>query len=95
MANGEPRSLEYTPTWVVTVVCFIIVLISFGAERGLRILGKVSKIFLSKYCVKEYLFLQLVFSVHKSNFLLFWIQFFKHKEQESLFEALQEVKGGL
>ncbi|XP_027154327.1 MLO-like protein 13 [Coffea eugenioides] len=61
MANGEPRSLEYTPTWVVTVVCFIIVLISFGAERGLRKLGK----------------------------------FFKHKEQKSLFKALQEVKGEL
>ncbi|XP_071933420.1 MLO-like protein 13 [Coffea arabica] len=61
MAAGEPRSLEYTPTWVVTVVCFIIVLISLGAERGLRRLGK----------------------------------FFKHEKQESLFEALQEVKGEL
>ncbi|XP_027162672.1 MLO-like protein 13 [Coffea eugenioides] len=43
MAAGEPRSFEYTPTWVVTVVCFIIVLISLGAERGLHRLGKLFK----------------------------------------------------
>ncbi|KAJ9162749.1 hypothetical protein P3X46_022499 [Hevea brasiliensis] len=36
----ESNSLEYTPTWVVAVVCFVIVLISFFAERGLHNLGK-------------------------------------------------------
>ncbi|KAJ8572724.1 hypothetical protein K7X08_009235 [Anisodus acutangulus] len=36
----ESRSLEYTSTWVVAVVCFIIVLISLVAERGLHRLGK-------------------------------------------------------
>ncbi|KAF7127073.1 hypothetical protein RHSIM_Rhsim11G0111900 [Rhododendron simsii] len=36
----ESRSLEYTPTWVVAVVCFVIVLISLIAERGLHRLGK-------------------------------------------------------
>ncbi|XP_058190286.1 MLO-like protein 13 isoform X2 [Rhododendron vialii] len=36
----ESRSLEYTPTWVVAVVCFVIVLISLVAERGLHRLGK-------------------------------------------------------
>lgn len=37
------NSLEYTPTWVVAGVCFVIVLLSLCAERGLHKLGKVSK----------------------------------------------------
>ncbi|XP_009603524.1 MLO-like protein 13 [Nicotiana tabacum] len=40
MAEEESRSLEYTPTWVIAVVCFVIVLISLIAERGLHRLGK-------------------------------------------------------
>ncbi|KAG5525638.1 hypothetical protein RHGRI_032071 [Rhododendron griersonianum] len=36
----ESRSLEHTPTWVVAVICFVIVLISLVAERGLHRLGK-------------------------------------------------------
>ncbi|KAJ0796240.1 hypothetical protein HanPI659440_Chr04g0159861 [Helianthus annuus] len=39
----ESRSLEYTPTWVVAVVCSIMVLISLLAERGLHHLGKMLK----------------------------------------------------
>ncbi|KAL7584422.1 hypothetical protein Lser_V15G44802 [Lactuca serriola] len=38
--SGESRSLEYTPTWIVAVICSIIVLISLLAERGLHHLGK-------------------------------------------------------
>ncbi|KAE8007845.1 hypothetical protein FH972_004408 [Carpinus fangiana] len=33
-------SLEFTPTWIVAIVCFIIVFISFSAERALHRLGK-------------------------------------------------------
>ncbi|XWS20626.1 hypothetical protein CRYUN_Cryun31cG0118900 [Craigia yunnanensis] len=40
MAAEESSSLQYTPTWVVATVCFIIVLISLIAERGLHHLGK-------------------------------------------------------
>ncbi|XP_068652561.1 MLO-like protein 1 isoform X2 [Aristolochia californica] len=41
MAGGEDtRPLEYTPTWVVAVVCFVIVSISLAAERTLHFLGK-------------------------------------------------------
>ncbi|CAH2078093.1 unnamed protein product [Thlaspi arvense] len=40
MAEG---SLEYTPTWVVAFICFIIVLLSLLAERGLHHLGKCLK----------------------------------------------------
>ncbi|XP_055962382.1 MLO-like protein 13 isoform X2 [Mercurialis annua] len=36
----EANSLEYTPTWVVAVVCFVIVLMSLLAERALHKLGK-------------------------------------------------------
>ncbi|KAL2536857.1 MLO-like protein 13 [Forsythia ovata] len=40
MVEGGGRSFEYTPTWVVALVCFTIVFISFCAERGLHHLGK-------------------------------------------------------
>nr|XP_023910719.1 MLO-like protein 13 [Quercus suber] len=33
-------SLEYTPTWIVASVCFVIVLISLCAARGIHHLGK-------------------------------------------------------
>ncbi|KAF3973861.1 hypothetical protein ACB098_10G034300 [Castanea mollissima] len=33
-------SLEYTPTWIVASVCFVIVLISLFAARGIHHLGK-------------------------------------------------------
>ncbi|KAL5856328.1 hypothetical protein ACOSQ3_003786 [Xanthoceras sorbifolium] len=38
--SSDSNSLEFTPTWVVAVVCFVIVLISLCAERGLHRLGK-------------------------------------------------------
>ncbi|KAK8678911.1 hypothetical protein V6N13_144389 [Hibiscus sabdariffa] len=42
-AEEEPSSLQYTPTWIVAVVCFLIVLVSLIAERGLHHLGKFLK----------------------------------------------------
>ncbi|OMO65624.1 Mlo-related protein [Corchorus olitorius] len=42
MAEQE-SSLPYSPTWVVAGVCFLIVLISLLAERGLHRLGKFLK----------------------------------------------------
>ena len=44
MVEGQPNnnSLEFTPTWVVAVVCFVIVMLSLFAERGLHKLGKVN-----------------------------------------------------
>ncbi|XP_076933496.1 MLO-like protein 1 [Bidens hawaiensis] len=38
--GGEGNSLEFTPTWVVAVVCTIIVGISLAAERVLHFTGK-------------------------------------------------------
>ncbi|KAG9448895.1 hypothetical protein H6P81_008860 [Aristolochia fimbriata] len=44
MATGsESNSFEYTPTWVVAVVCSVIVLISLLVERLLHRLGKLLK----------------------------------------------------
>ncbi|XP_017978837.1 PREDICTED: MLO-like protein 13 isoform X5 [Theobroma cacao] len=43
MAEEESSSLQYSPTWVVASVCFLIVLISLIAERGLHRLGKFLK----------------------------------------------------
>ncbi|KAL8545234.1 hypothetical protein ACS0TY_005429 [Phlomoides rotata] len=39
MSGREGRSFEYTPTWVVALVCFVIVFISVVAERALHTLG--------------------------------------------------------
>lgn len=39
MAEGG-TTLEYTPTWVVAVVCSVIVVISLAVERILHYLGK-------------------------------------------------------
>ncbi|XP_062101336.1 MLO-like protein 1 [Humulus lupulus] len=39
--GGEGESLEYTPTWIVAVVCSVIVAISLAAERLLHYLGQV------------------------------------------------------
>ncbi|KAK7841146.1 mlo-like protein 13 [Quercus suber] len=36
-------SLEYTPTWIVASVCFVIVLISLCAARGIHHLGKYNR----------------------------------------------------
>ncbi|KAL2470068.1 MLO-like protein 1 [Abeliophyllum distichum] len=38
--GGEGESLEYTPTWVVALVCTVIVAISLAAERILHYVGK-------------------------------------------------------
>ncbi|KAJ1420958.1 Mlo-related protein [Sesbania bispinosa] len=43
MAEELNQSLEYTPTWIVAVICFIIVFISFCVERSLHRLGKYLK----------------------------------------------------
>ncbi|GMI94712.1 MILDEW RESISTANCE LOCUS O 13 [Hibiscus trionum] len=40
---AESISLEFKPTWVVAAVCFLIILISLLAERGLNYLGKCLK----------------------------------------------------
>ncbi|KAL2935768.1 MLO-like protein 1 [Bienertia sinuspersici] len=41
--EGEELSLEFTPTWVVAVVCFIIIFISLLVERCLHFGGKYLK----------------------------------------------------
>lgn len=52
MAEEEElnQSLEYTPTWIVAVVCSVIVFISLCVERALHRLGKVNQHILSYFC---------------------------------------------
>lgn len=42
--GGEGASLEYTPTWVVALVCTVIVAISLLVERLLHFAGKVANL---------------------------------------------------
>ena len=46
-SDDSSDTLEFTPTWVVAVVCSIIVAISLCAERLLHYLGKVCPKFLT------------------------------------------------
>lgn len=39
--GGEGASIEYTPTWVLALVCTVIVAISFALVRLLHYTGKV------------------------------------------------------
>ncbi|KAJ6933918.1 hypothetical protein NC651_009097 [Populus alba x Populus x berolinensis] len=39
--KDEPKSPQYTRTWVVAAVCFVIALATIFAERALHKLGKV------------------------------------------------------
>ncbi|KAK4777604.1 hypothetical protein SAY87_017791 [Trapa incisa] len=41
--GGESRGLEYTPTWIVAGVSFLIILISLCVQRALYRLGKILK----------------------------------------------------
>ena len=41
--GGTQTTLEYTPSWVVALVCTFIAAISFGVERLLHVLGKYLK----------------------------------------------------
>ncbi|XP_030528208.1 MLO-like protein 15 isoform X2 [Rhodamnia argentea] len=43
MAGEEGTTLEYTPTWVVAVVCTVIVVISLAVERFIHYAGKYLK----------------------------------------------------
>ncbi|XP_065864362.1 MLO-like protein 1 [Euphorbia lathyris] len=43
MEEEEGATLEYTPTWVVAVVCTVIVFISLAVERILHLIGKFLK----------------------------------------------------
>jgi hypothetical protein len=63
MAEEElNQSLEYTPTWIVAVVCSIIVFISLIAERALHRLGKVNQLI---FHISVIFMIQIYGSKHK------------------------------
>ena len=49
--EGEGVTLEYTPTWVVALVCTVIVALSLFAERVLHYTGKVPPTYLLPACL--------------------------------------------
>ncbi|GMY33004.1 MLO-like protein 1 isoform X2 [Fagus crenata] len=81
MATGEGPTLEYTPTWVVAVVCSIIVAISLAVERILHHTGKYLKkknqkpLFQALQKIKEELmllgFISLLLTVFQSRLAKF------------------------
>lgn len=81
-ASGD-RKLEFTPTWIVAAVCFIIILISLFVERLLHHLGKVV------FSLSPFLF-----PAHSTLWNLAIFQVLKRKNQKPLFDALQKVKEG-
>ncbi|XP_068642063.1 MLO-like protein 13 [Aristolochia californica] len=56
--DSDSESVEYTPTWVVAVVCSVIVLISLLVERFLHRLGKVKSHFSLHNCMHFFQALQ-------------------------------------
>jgi len=47
--SGDQVRLEFTPTWIVAVICFGVVLLSLLVERLLHYLGTVNEYFQSQY----------------------------------------------
>lgn len=80
MAEGG-TTLEYTPTWVVALVCTVIVFISLTVERILHYIGK----------VYAYPFISTYLNQHKcsyaSTYLILTFFFFLLVPQEKESEA--------
>lgn len=96
MAGGETEglSLQNTPTWIVALVCSVIVIISLFVERLLHYLGKVLAFLLYIYvcvCIIHHLFVFIDF-IQSIKFSSTWVQFLKKKNQKPLFDALLKVK---
>lgn len=55
MAEGAPDddTLELTPTWILAIVCAVMVVISMAAERGLHYLGKVTPFLSARFYYLE------------------------------------------
>ena len=70
MAGGG-TTLEYTPTWVVALVCTIIVLISLTVERILHYTGKVRHVHMYKFDINHFNF-----------FPSFYIYIYIYRERE-------------
>lgn len=92
MAGGGDESaptLEYSPTWIVALVCTVIVLISFVFERLLHRLGKV-KLLHSPPAFPLFAHSFYAERADKNSIL----QVLKKKNQIPLFHALQKIKEG-
>lgn len=82
MAGGG-TTLEYTPTWVVAVVCTVIVIISLSVERLLHYLGKACQLYIYNLSSLSYTFMP---KFDASIILFLHLQLFP------FFTALEEEK---
>lgn len=82
--SGGGTTLEYTPTWVVALVCTVIVFISLAVERILHFLGKVcfnsTPFFFSLSYIDFYVFYVLMKCV---SMLTLCFSVFEEKESET------------
>ncbi|KAL3724227.1 hypothetical protein ACJRO7_036271 [Eucalyptus globulus] len=90
--GSESGSLEYTPTWIVAGVCFVIVFLSLCAERGLHWLGKVSYTQYA-FLINFVILVQLHLIFLKSNWMM--LQLLEKKKKDALLQALQKLKDEL
>lgn len=96
--SGESATLEYTPTWAVAVVCFVLVSVSILIEHGLHLLaqvclssllffnaiGRLVKLFVVNCCIFIFYFLKICF-----------LQCLQRKRKRSLLHALNKIKSGI
>jgi len=62
MGDGEEvlqRKLETTPTWVIAIVCFVMLAISILIEHSIEELGKVYSFTKTTFCIL-YILLSLI-----------------------------------
>lgn len=89
--DGEgPRELDQTPTWAVSTVCGVIILISIILELMLHKIGTVKS--LKRSPANLHFFLHITTPSH-----IHWIvvsQMFERKKKKALFEALLKIKTG-
>lgn len=94
-------TLEYTPTWVVALVCSVIVVISFAVERLLHYFGKacwllkLHQLPLSRFLISFWIWQwQNDANSTLTDTFFCLLQVLKKKNQKPLFEALRKIKEG-
>lgn len=92
MAEGG-TTLEYTPTWVVALVCTVIVLISLTVERIIHYTGKACHTLSLSLSAFYHFSIVIICHTHMIFYPLA-LQYLKKNNQKPLFEALQKIKEG-
>lgn len=91
--NTVMGSLENTPTWAVSIVCFFFFLISFTIDAGLHHLTQVSNNFCIYICVPRVCLLW-DWELISYGCLYYNLQFLRRRKRKSLNRALTRIKTG-